>query len=214
MVFKTCLLLNLKLENLFLAYLYKFSNFKLKMTKPDKKLKKIDAEYCIEEICENFNEEGFDEFKKKYTELKKKHNLPDFDKLNEDFDIVKAEVNWGTPLRDIRKVMTTKFAAIMNFVELLLNPSNGSMFHMFLVKGLNQKETEILNKIFAEIGAIEIESFALDIEYTESQEAKFIKTNYERFQPIKKELKELIDSLENNWGKTSINPKKEKSYFG
>ena len=162
------------------------------------------CEYCGEDL---------ETIKEEYLKFQKKYSLPDFKSLNENFDISKIDCcNNETLLRDIRKTMIAKFGSILQFVELLLNPSNGSMFHMFLVKGIGNGEKESLNKLFEILGVIQIDSFELDIIYDEEKEAEFIKSTYKSWDKVKPELEKIINSLKNNWRK--VTGKKSKSYFG
>ena len=173
---------------------------------------KLKKQADIEEDCGEFCVNELDEIKTKYLELQKKYPLPGFEQLNEEFDIGKFDFNQDTILRDVRKSMVNKFFAILSFTELLLNPSTGSMFYMFLVKGVNSKEKEILDRLFDKLGDIEIDSFELDINYSEKAEAKFISEKYKVWQEIKKELVQVLDSLKKNWGSRAT--KKEKTYLG
>lgn len=151
--------------------------------------------------------------REKYQLLEKKYSLPDFKRLNEEFDVGKIEFNEETPLRDIRKGIITKFFSILSFIELLINPTNGSMFYMYLVRGLEAADKEKLKNLFDKLGSIEIESFKLDVKYSEAEEAKFIKQKFDEWgKEIKPVLSETIDRLGINWKK--ISTKKEKSYFG
>ena len=118
------------------------------------------------------------ELKKKYGLLKNKYPLPSFKELDEEFDILKADSDSETLLREIRKVMILKFSAILNFVELLLNPTSGSMFYMFLVRGINGIDKKIMDELFEKLGEIELASFRLDINYSEKNEADFIKSEF------------------------------------
>ncbi len=147
-----------------------------------------------------------------YEKLKNKYKLPDFKELNEDFDVKKVEFNSETFLRDIRKAMVLKFTSTLQFIELLLNPTNGSMFHLFLVKGINGTEKEILDKLFESLGIIEIDSFSLDVDYDEKKEAEFINSSLSLWNEMKPKLNSIISSLKQNWRKTT--GRKEKSYFG
>ena len=166
----------------------------------------------MEEKCEYCGED-LEEFKEEYAKLAKKYSLPNFKDLNEKFDIGKIDCcNSETLLREVRKSMISKFGSLLQFVELLLNPSNGSMFHMFLVKGVNGTEKEKLNKLFETLGAIQIKSFSLDIEYNEKREAEFIKSSFKDWEEIKPDLKAIVTSLKENWRKTTDS--KKKSYFG
>lgn len=159
------------------------------------------------------NEKNENKLKEEYEKLRKKYNrLPEFKKFDEEFDISKTECGENTFSRDIRKVMVIKFFAVLNFVEMLLNPSNGTMFQMFLVKGINSNEKDTLNSLFDKLGVIEIESFALDINYNEEKEVEFIINNFKQWNDMKSELNMVIESLKNNWRKT--NTSKGKSYFG
>ena len=154
----------------------------------------------------------FNDIRIVFGKFSKKYSLPDFDKLNEDFDISKIECDPNMLLRDIRKIMSNKFSSVMNFIELLLNPSNGSMFNMFLVRGVNSEEKEILDELFSKIGGIGIEAFELDIYYSEAKEAEFVKSKFNDWQEIKPKLETIVKSLKGNWRKES--GKKTKSYFG
>ncbi|MEK6890849.1 MAG: hypothetical protein AABX03_01800 [Nanoarchaeota archaeon] len=151
--------------------------------------------------------------KDSYEVLRKKYSLPDFKTLNEEFDIGKLEFNQQTLLRDVRKGIISKFFSILSFIELLINPSNGSMFYMYLVRGLDNVDKENLKALFDKIGEVEIDSFKLDVKYSEAEEARFIKEKtIEWEKEIKPVLSETIVRLGVNWKK--ISTKKEKSYFG
>jgi len=161
---------------------------------------------CEQEIDE------LETIKEKYEQVKDKFKLPTFEQLNDDFDISKIECNTETVLRDIRKVMITKFSSVLNFVELLLNPTTGSMFHMYLVKGVNGIEKDILKELFATLGEIEIESIEREINYNEQKEAEFIKNKFKQWQEMKLSLNKIVSSLKSNWKQAAI--KKDRSYFG
>jgi hypothetical protein len=161
---------------------------------------------------EKNEKDEYDEIKEKYEKLVGKYNLPSFEELNFNFDISKSECDCETILRDVRKIMVSRFASWLNFIELLLNPSNGSMFHLFLVKGINGSEKQILDKLFEQIGEIEIEAFALEINYSEKNEADFIRDNFKKWIDMKEDLEIVVGSLKKNWKK--VTGKKEKSYYG
>lgn len=149
----------------------------------------------------------------KYEVLKKKYSLPSFKELNEEFDISKVDPSTETILRDIRKGIISKFFSILSFIELLINPSNGSMFYMYLVRGLDTNDKEKLKKLFDKLGYVEIKSFKLDIEYSEKGEAEFIKNSLKVWNnEIQQDLSDIIKKLDINWSK--ISSKKERSYFG
>ncbi len=150
--------------------------------------------------------------KEKYDILAKKYKLPNFTQINEDFDLSKFDFNEETLLREIRKAIVTKVTSVLQFLELILNPSSGSMFHMFLVRGIKNGEVEKINKLFESLGTIEINALELDINYNEVNEADFIRKTFNEWQNSKRSLSEIISSIKQNWNKTQS--KKEKSYLG
>ncbi|MBS3072779.1 hypothetical protein J4477_03025 [Candidatus Pacearchaeota archaeon] len=147
-----------------------------------------------------------------YNELEKKYKLPGFKELNEEFDIEKIEFNQETALRDIRKAVMLKYSSILQLTELLLNPSNGSMFNMLLTRGIENEEKVILERLFDTLGQIEINSYILDVEYSEKKEAEFIKSKAEEWKKISDETSKILKKLGENWKKSDF--KKTKSYFG
>lgn len=178
----------------------------------DKKQEKCDCAECDNCGCENECGEELETIKEKYEEAKSKHNLPNFEQMNDDFDISKIECDTETILRDVRKAIISKFSSWLTFIETLINPSGGTMFHMYLVKSIGEKERKILSEIFSELGEIEIQAIELEIQYDEKKEAEFVNINFKKWQEMKKPLLEITGSLKDNWKKETI--KKEKSYFG
>jgi len=162
--------------------------------------------------CDHCGEE-VDTIKEEYQKHLEKYSLPEFATVNEEFDISKIDCcSSETFLRDVRKTIVTKLASILQLTEILLNPTGGSMFHMYLVKGINIDEKEKLDEIFQILGLLEIDSFKLDINYSEIGEAEFINKAFGKWIKMKPSLESIIDSLKANWNKTAT--KKIKTYFG
>jgi len=196
-----------------IKHIYKPSNSIKSMEKQENNQKKPEKqEINKEKHNKNECEQELETIKEKYQKTQEKYNLPTFEQLNADFDISKAECDTETILRDIRKIMIGKFSSWLNFIETLLNPTNGSMFHMYLVKSIGEKEKQTLMEIFSQLGEIEIHAIKQEINYNEEQEADFIRNNFKKWQDMKKPLTEIIDFLKTNWEQKSS--KKEKSYFG
>jgi hypothetical protein len=155
---------------------------------------------------------SLEELKKQYSPFQKKYKLPDFSKLNEDFDIEKAqEKETEFLLREIRREITDKVAAFLRFFELFLNPQAAPLFVLGMLKNLNLHEKEIIGKIYKELVALEIEAVNLDIKYNEIDEARFIKGSFKKWQGMKPELERIGNSLRKIQTKE---PKGKRSYFG
>ncbi len=158
-------------------------------------------------------ESPLEDLKKDYEVLKKKYNLPEFQKLNEEFDTEKvAEHETDCLLREIRKAVMDKVIAYLRFVEMLLNPSNVPIFFFALVKGLTPSDKRILERIYSRLGNFEIDVIELDCRYSEKDEAEFIKKIVREWKDIKEEMLKLVEVLRRNWDQKSR--KSEKGYCG
>lgn len=155
---------------------------------------------------------SLDELMKKYAPFEKKYKLPSFGKLNEDFDVEKAqEKETQFVLREIRREVTDKVAAFLRFFELFLNPQAAPLFVLGMLKNLTLHEKDVIMKIYKELVALEIEAVNLDITYKEEEEARFIKETFKRWQILKPELEKIGKAL----SKMQVKPNKsKKSYFG
>jgi hypothetical protein len=151
--------------------------------------------------------------KKDYEKIRKKHNLPDFEKLNEDFHIEKAaESETEILIREIRRFIGDKLANYMRFVENLLNPVNAPMFVFSIIKLIGPEEKKILSEIYKKLMKEEVKFIELDLEFNEEKEAQFIRETYQFWQKIKKDMLKVIDKINKRWDdKFEAN---SKGYFG
>jgi len=154
-----------------------------------------------------------DALKKQYSVLRKKYKLPEFSKLNEEFEIEKTqERETEFLLREIRRTISDKISSFIRFFELFLNPQPFPIFILSMIKNLTAKEKTMIEKIYKELVTVELTSLSLDIYYKEAREVEFIKDIFKKWQELKPELKEISDIL------TKIQSreveKKNRSYFG
>jgi hypothetical protein len=152
-----------------------------------------------------------DGLKNEYLILSEKYNLVDFSKLNEIFDIEDIDTETDFLLRKIRRVIADRIANYLRFVELILSPSNAPMFFFKLVQKLEDTDKTILNEIYEKLGNFEIEIIALDLNYSEKDEAEAIIKMHEVFSEIKENLLMIIKKLSNG-----VDKKRDlnRSYFG
>ncbi|MEX0920337.1 MAG: hypothetical protein WDZ69_02010 [Candidatus Pacearchaeota archaeon] len=151
--------------------------------------------------------------RKNYEVLRKKHNLPSFEDLNEDFHIEKiSESETEILIREIRKFMGDKIINYMRFLENLINPVNVPVFIYSVVKLLGPEDKKKLSVIYKELMKNEILFIERDLEFDENKEAEFIKDSYKLWQDVKKDLLEITAKVKGKWDdKVEIN---SKGYFG
>ncbi len=156
---------------------------------------------------------SLENLKKDYLVLQKRYKLPSFQEINEEFDIEKvAENETECLLREIRKSVMEKIIAYLRFIEMLLNPSNAPLFFFALVKGLTSQDKRILEKLYDKLGSLEIEVIELDCNYSEKDEADFIKKLFTEWKSVKDDMLKLVEVLRRNWNQKS--GKNDKGYLG
>lgn len=149
--------------------------------------------------------------KKDYSKIEKKHGLPSFDKLNQDFRIEKiSETETDFLEREIRMIIGETFENFLRFLDALLNPVNAPMFMYPFLKAMSQDEKAKLMEIHKKLAKLEISSFKL-INYSAKNEAAFIIEAFNLWQEIKKDFPKIVESME-----MKLDMKKDngKSYFG
>ena len=150
--------------------------------------------------------------KKEYSKLAAKYKLPEYRLLNEEFDIEKAqELETDTLLREIRKVIMDKVIAYLRFVELLLNPSNAPMFFFAILKGVDSADKKVLEETYSNLGKLEIQVIGVDNDYSERNEAEFIKHIFCEWKGIKDNMRQVSKALQKGWDRKS--EKKDKCYL-
>ena len=156
--------------------------------------------------------EKLHKLKVQYSSLKKKYKLPEFSKLNEDFEIEKLqEHETDFLLREIRRTMVEKISVVLKFLEIMINPNEASPAFVFaMIKEMKPDMKKSVENMYKELSLVEISSITRDIDYDEKAEAKFIKEHTKKWEATKKDLGLLIKSLDTIWKMESG----KKSYVG
>ena len=157
--------------------------------------------------------ENLARLKKEYEELKKKHKLPSFEELNEEFEIEKLqERETDFLLRQIRRAMVEKIAVVLRFLELIVNPAEAQtpLYIFSVMKSISGDTKKVVERAYKELTAMELGALSLDIQYNEKKEVIFIKEMNKRWPQSKKDLVQITQKLEVVWS----HEKSHEGYFG
>ena len=158
-------------------------------------------------------EKTVEEIKAEYEKIAKKHDLPNFEKFREDFDIDKLlEKAEGFLIRDVRRTMTEKISAYLHVFETFVNPASPPLFVFTFLKNYTEVDKKKINKIYMELTKLQIANMKLDTIYNEKSEIEFIKKTFASWQDLKKDIYSIIERFGEELDKNSET--KEKSYFG
>jgi len=138
--------------------------------------------------------------KEDYKEIQKKYDLPEFEKLNEDFQIEKlAEIETDFLVKEIRKFIADKFMNYLRFIESILNPVNVPIFIFSIIKSIGEDEKKKLTEVYKKLVKCEVDLIKLDIESSEDDEVKFVKKSYKLWQEMKKDILKIVEVIKKNW---------------
>ena len=156
------------------------------------------------------------DLKKEYESLKKKYNLPDYDGLDNEFELLYVgeikEIKF--PLRFIRRRINDKIAMVCNMIQTLLQPNPGSVINLQEASFLDKEEKNKYSELLKNLMIIERTSLALDLNFDENGDAEFIKDNYKGWLEAKDDIMKLTDKLIDGWKKLEIKKEQRNHYFG
>lgn len=165
-----------------------------------------------EKTCQEEEKSCLEDFKKEYSKLKEQHSLPEFDKLNKDFQIERsADAETDYLIREIRKTVSDKIANYLRFFEAFMNPSAAPLFIHHIIKNLGQEEMSIIKETYKKLSKREIDLIGLDLEFNEDKEAKFINETVIEWDGIKEDLKKVLEHIDKMWN--SETGKNNNGYF-
>ena len=158
-------------------------------------------------------ETDLNELKEQYEVLRKKYGLPSFSELNVLFEIEEIDINTEFLLRKIRRAVYEKLMNYTRFIEVILNPTNASLFFFKLIKRLDSDDLEELSQIYDSLGKFEIEIVKLDLDYDEKDEAEFVQKAFGIFnEELRKKLLSVINKISKD--AEDLKRKNNGSYFG
>jgi len=147
-----------------------------------------------------------------YDIFRKKYNMPEFEKLSEDFEINKiGEKEGDFLLREIRKSIVEKVASFYSLFESLINPNSPPMFVYSIIKNLNEQTKESIKIIYKKLSKIQVRSIKLDAIYSADEESSYINSVFSEWQSLKKEIYEIVKGFEESLGTFTDSTKR--NYF-
>ena len=153
------------------------------------------------------------QFKQTYEFFRKKYSLPEYEFMNETFEIeILCEIETELFLKRIRKQVAEKISAGLRTLEMFLNAQNAPLFVFNIIKSFDASDKEVINGLYRMFAEFEIEAFSLENKYDEKKEAEFIKKVCSKWQNITEDMSKINEAMFIGFKK---DPKSnEKSYFG
>ena len=156
---------------------------------------------------------NLEEIRSQYKKIQSKYDLPDFEVLNENFEIeCLFQEETELLVKKIRKQIMEKVSSGLRALEMFLNPQNAPMFIFSVIKSFSSSDKKVIEELYAQFAEFEIEAFGLENIYNEEGEAALVKKICKEWPGISKEFDIIYKSMKINYKKAS--KKNEKSYLG
>ncbi len=151
--------------------------------------------------------------KEAYNQIKKEHPiLPDFEKINKEFELSTIE----TPefiLRNVKRKIAEKLEPLIEVLEHIINPDPNSLVDMYECKCFTNGEKKQIIDVFRHM----MEQYRIlmetDILCEDKTDAETIKRFFDVWMQEKKILLPMLKKIHESWQK-QVEPKEILEYLG
>lgn len=154
------------------------------------------------------------DIKKAYNELKKKHALPDFNEINDEFEISTIE-HEDFLLREIRKKIDEKTEIFLKILNSVLQPET-NITELHECKEFSEKEKERIFELYKRLMLMHNSGMMAYISCDDKDDASLISESFREWPQVKKQMLEITMKMRDAWKKgTDISDlKDEVGYLG
>lgn len=149
---------------------------------------------------------------KAYETLAKKHGLPAFEDLDQEFDLKSIE-DTRRFSASIRKKILERIEPVAEFVEHLLQPDVNSLADMYECKYVDSEDKTHLFVCFRKLMKAYKSFLELELLRSEKEDCHFITTFVKEWEQIKKELLPIVIKMKFSWS-TPTESKEVLEYLG
>ncbi len=150
--------------------------------------------------------------KQEYNRLKKKYNLPDFNKLDKEFEISLIEPHVFS-LRAIRRKMLEKLIFFSKILETTLYPNVESLSTMYESRFFSEEEKNKISETYRIVMIHSRRFLKADVNPDDKTDARLIKDLSKDWPEIKDKVTQLVNKMEACWNKKDVKIK-DLIYFG
>ncbi len=138
------------------------------------------------------------DIKKKYQEIARKHKLPDFGKLNIEFEIGNLE-NTDFLLRSILSRIGEKIEFFLGTLGEMLHPDSSNIYSIQEYRFFDESERKRLFDIYRMLMSCSRSSIEVSLMSDEKEEAKLINELFDGWKSLKPELIRYFRKMKESW---------------
>jgi len=150
--------------------------------------------------------------REEYNKLSKKYDLPDFDKLNNEFELETIERE-EFPLRQIRRRIVDRLVIFCKIIEEIIYPSGQNQLINHEIRSFSEEDRKQFVELHKKMMVYERQSLFLNISSSkEEEDAKYIFQLFSEMDDYKLVILEVVKKMQTAW-KHDL-PDEEQPYFG
>ena len=132
---------------------------------------------------------------------KLKYNLPDFKKLDEEFEIsnIQGLEDKKFLIRFIRRKINEKVIFFCRIVESIIYPQSPNFISLVESRIFNEEEKQGMAEFYKKLMNYEKESLILDVESDDKQSVKYINELFSNWSEIKKQMVDITKKMQKAW---------------
>lgn len=156
----------------------------------------------------------FEELQQEYESLRKKYSLPEFEFLDQEFEIRAIELNRsGILIKAVLRVITSKLNLFMNYLEPVVSAPPQSLHSLIEMRNLSDSDRNAMFEFYKEISILLHENLKIEL-MPEKDIAAQIKKVSKYWPEIKEKEIEFLEIITSAWRKKEENPTTRTEYSG
>jgi len=152
------------------------------------------------------------ETEKQYNELRKKHKLPEFKEIDNEFELSDLEET-NFLLRAVIRRINEKLDFYATMIEETLQPDTSNLYAMHETRFFDENEKKQMYDLYMKLMNLNRHSIELSLEHNEKDQAEFISNIPAEWKEIKRELLGCIKKMKDSWT-SNTETKEDVGYLG
>ena len=153
------------------------------------------------------------DLEKQYNELRKKLKLPEFNEINNEFEISDLEETNFLARAIIRRI-AEKLDFYTTMIEEILQPDTSNLYAMHETRYFDDDEKKQMYGLYTRLMNFNRQSIEVSLEHNEKEEAEFINNLFNEWKILKQELLRLVRKIRASWKTEEADIKEDLGYLG
>jgi len=141
--------------------------------------------------------EDLKKIRKEYEKIRRKHLLPNFDKIDQEFEI-RRTFSDGFIVSETRRAAINKLQDYIQLLDPVLNPHPGSLHSMIEADGFDEEDKKKLFDLYKKLGFLIHQGILAGLK-NEKDQVTFIKDCWKKWPTLKKDITEFVTKAAIQW---------------